>query len=65
MSTESEDDGKTVSESMLYVKLLATFREAKENGLSWRDCEATAYEALNEAFPDADIEMERKAALGF
>jgi hypothetical protein len=50
---------------MLVEKLLIAFREAKETGLTWRDCEATAYEALNAFFPDADIEVERRAALGF
>jgi hypothetical protein len=65
MSTE-QDDSKTQSEwVLLEKKLLAAFREAKAHGLTWRDCEAVAYEALNETFPDADIEMERKAALGF
>jgi hypothetical protein len=61
MSTE-QDDSKTVSEWMLYEKLLITFREAKENGLSWLDCEAAAEEVNGEVFPDADIEAERKAA---
>jgi hypothetical protein len=64
MSNE-QDDSKTQSEWMLVEKLLIAFREAKETGLTWRDCEAVAYEALNKVFPDADIEVERKAALGF
>jgi hypothetical protein len=61
MSTE-QDDSKTVSEWMLYEKLLIAFREAKENGLQRNDCEATVERANAEAFPDADIEAERKAA---
>ena len=64
MSTE-QDDSKTQSEWMLVEKLLAAFREAETHGLTWRDCEAVAYEALNQVFPDADIETERKATLGF
>jgi hypothetical protein len=64
MSTE-QDDSKTQSEWVLLEKLLIAFREAKVHGLTWRGCEAVAYEALNETFPDADIEMERKGALGF
>lgn len=63
--SDEQDDSKTQSEWMLVEKLLIAFREAKETGLTWRDCEAVAYEALNKVFPDADIEVERKAALGF
>jgi hypothetical protein len=64
MSTE-QDDSKIQSNWVLVEKLLAAFREAKAHGLQWRDCEAVAYEALNQVFPDADIETERKDALGF
>jgi hypothetical protein len=63
MSTE-QDDGKTATE-MLHEKLLIAFREARAHGLQWLDGEAIAYGALNEVFPDIDIEAERKAALGF
>jgi hypothetical protein len=61
MSTE-QDDTKTISDWMLYEKLLIAFREAKAHGLSWHDCEAAAEEVNGEVFPDADIEAERKAA---
>ena len=54
MSTE-QYNFKTAME-MLHEKLLIAFREAKENGLQWLDCEAVAYQALNEAFPDVDID---------
>jgi hypothetical protein len=64
MSNE-QDDSKTQGEWMLVEKLLIGFREAKAYGLSWHDCEAAAYTALNKTFPDTDIEVERKAALGF
>jgi hypothetical protein len=63
--SDEQDDSKIVNNRVLVEKLLISFREAKAYGLSWHDCEAAAYTALNEAFPDADIEMERKAALGF
>jgi hypothetical protein len=63
MSNQSEDDAKTVSEWKLYEKLLIAFREAKENSLTWRDCEAAAEGANSEVFPiNVDIESERKAA---
>jgi hypothetical protein len=59
MSTE-QYNFKTAME-MLHEKLLIAFREAKENGLQWLDCEAAAEIANAEVFPDADIEAERKA----
>jgi hypothetical protein len=58
MSTE-QYNFKTAME-MLHEKLLIAFHEARENGLQWLDCEATAESANAEVFPDADIEAERK-----
>jgi hypothetical protein len=63
MSTVQEDT-ETAVEAVLHVNLFIAFREAKENGLQWHACEASAYEALNKAFPDVDIEAEWKGARG-
>ncbi len=48
-----------VSETELYEKLLAAFREAKARGLSWDDCQAVSEEANADAFPR--LETQRKA----
>jgi hypothetical protein len=44
-------DRSRVSEWKLYEKLLIAFREAKENGLQWHDCEAAAEGSNAEVFP--------------
>jgi hypothetical protein len=59
MSTE-QDVGNILSEQTLYRKLFIAFREAKEDGLSWRDCYGLAEDANAEVFPDADIEAKRE-----
>jgi hypothetical protein len=61
MSTERDDTEAAMG--TLYGELLIAFREAKENGLTWYNCEAVAETANAEVFPDTDIEAERRAAL--
>jgi hypothetical protein len=48
----TEQDGiHTATELKLYEAILAAFREAEDDGLSWRDCEFIADEAGGEVFP--------------
>jgi hypothetical protein len=51
MSTE-QDDTETAM-GTLYGELLIAFREAKENGIRWYNCEDIAERATAEVFPDA------------
>jgi hypothetical protein len=48
MSTELDDIETAMG--ALYGELLIAFREAKENGLTWHDCEAVAENANGEVF---------------
>jgi hypothetical protein len=62
MSTESEDDAKTISEWTLHDKLLKAFHEAKARGLSWHDCEAMAELANSEVFLEGSPPQTRMVA---
>jgi hypothetical protein len=53
MSTK-QDDAETAM-GALYGELLIAFREAKENGLTWYNCEAIAEGATAEVFPEVGL----------